>query len=160
MYMTSAICVGTACNSHTRSGCCLRRLPLCHQLAMVLMQRLLWLLLLLLLQADWFKQYQQSATEQVKGQLWSHWLPKCVDVFRRLPPVPINGDTEAYFRQAMQLHQHKQLADSAYQHCLAARSLHLPHKCCGCGCCWCVCLQGCCNAAEQPAAWAGGCVAV
>ncbi|KAF6266164.1 dynein heavy chain 9 [Scenedesmus sp. NREL 46B-D3] len=49
-------------------------------------------------QADWFKQYQQSATEQVKGQLWSHWLPKCVDVFRRLPPVPINGDTEAYFR--------------------------------------------------------------
>jgi hypothetical protein len=52
----------------------------------------------LLLQADWFKQYQQSATEQVKGQLWSHWLPKCVDVFRRLPPVPINGDTEAYFR--------------------------------------------------------------
>jgi hypothetical protein len=61
----------------------------------------------LLLQADWFKQHQQSATEQVKGQLWSHWLPKCVDVFRRLPPVPINGDTEAYFRSAVQLPLHR-----------------------------------------------------
>jgi hypothetical protein len=49
-------------------------------------------------QADWFQQFQQSATEQVKGQLWSHWLPKCLYVFRHLPPVPINGDADAYFR--------------------------------------------------------------
>lgn len=49
-------------------------------------------------QADWFRQHQQSATEQVKGQLWSHWLPRCLDIFRQMPPVPINGDAEAYFR--------------------------------------------------------------
>jgi hypothetical protein len=36
--------------------------------------------------------------EQVKGQLWSHWLPKCIDVYRRLPPVAIN-DVKAYFRR-------------------------------------------------------------
>lgn len=42
--------------------------------------------------------HQQSAIDQVKGQLWSHWLPKCLDVFRRLPPVPINNNTKAYFR--------------------------------------------------------------
>lgn len=49
-------------------------------------------------QAPWFRQHQQSTVEQVKGQLWSHWLPKCVEVFRRLPPVPINNDVKAYFR--------------------------------------------------------------
>lgn len=49
-------------------------------------------------QVDWLRQHQQSATEQVKGQLWSHWLPRCLDIFRQLPPVPINGDADAYFR--------------------------------------------------------------
>jgi hypothetical protein len=77
---------------------------MCQTAAMVLILAGCCCCCCVLLQADWFKQYQQSATEQVKGQLWSHWLPKCVDVFRRLPPVPINGDTEAYFRSALQLH--------------------------------------------------------
>lgn len=36
--------------------------------------------------------------EQLKGQLWSHWLPKCIEVFRRLPAVPINNDVKAYYR--------------------------------------------------------------
>lgn len=49
-------------------------------------------------QAHWFRQHQQSTIEQVRGQLWSHWLPKCIEVFRRLPPVPINNDAKAYFR--------------------------------------------------------------
>lgn len=51
-------------------------------------------------QAQWFRQHQQSTVEQVKGQLWSHWLPKCIEVFRRLPPVPINNDVKAYYRCA------------------------------------------------------------
>ena len=50
------------------------------------------------LQAQWFRQHEQSTIEQVKGQLWSHWLPKCIEVFRRLPPVPINNDVKAYYR--------------------------------------------------------------
>lgn len=49
-------------------------------------------------QCQWFRQHQQSTVEQVKGQLWSHWLPKCIDVYRRLPPVAINNDVKAYFR--------------------------------------------------------------
>jgi hypothetical protein len=89
-------------------------------------QVLLWSLFHWLLQADWFKQYQQSATEQVKGQLWSHWLPKCVDVFRRLPPVPINGDTEAYFRYLAQLYDHQQLAHPAH-HTLPCQALIAPN---------------------------------
>jgi hypothetical protein len=49
-------------------------------------------------QAEAFRQHQQSAAERARGQLWSHWLPKSLDVFRRLPPLPINGDSAAYFR--------------------------------------------------------------
>lgn len=49
-------------------------------------------------QADHFKQYQQQCCEQLKSQLWSHWLPKCADIFRRLPPVFINDDSAAYYR--------------------------------------------------------------
>eukprot|EP00878_Enallax_costatus_P013463 GHUV01014078.1.p1 GENE.GHUV01014078.1~~GHUV01014078.1.p1 ORF type:complete len:1340 (+),score=424.03 GHUV01014078.1:252-4271(+) len=71
--------------------------------------------------ADWFRGYQQSATEQVKGQLWSHWLPKCLDVFRRLPPVPINGDTDAYFRAVatLQSNQLRGLVSNTLQDYLA-----------------------------------------
>ncbi|KIZ07418.1 dynein heavy chain 9 [Monoraphidium neglectum] len=52
-------------------------------------------------QAEAFRAYQLSVCEQLKAQLWTHWLPKCADVFRRMPPVPINGDAAAYFSKAL-----------------------------------------------------------
>ncbi len=55
-------------------------------------------LLLWCFQADWFRQFQYSRCEGLKAQLWSHWMPKSVDVFRRLPPVFINDDADAYYR--------------------------------------------------------------
>lgn len=36
--------------------------------------------------------------EQTKGQLLSHFVPKCQEVFRRLPPAPINNDAKAFYR--------------------------------------------------------------
>jgi hypothetical protein len=53
-------------------------------------------------QAGVFRAHQQQAVDQVRGQLWGHWLPKSLDVFRRLPAVPINNDAAAYFRCARQ----------------------------------------------------------
>jgi hypothetical protein len=49
-------------------------------------------------QCDWFEQYQSKVAEKVRAQLWTHWQPKCVEVFRRLPPLYVNDDAEAYFR--------------------------------------------------------------
>jgi hypothetical protein len=69
--------------------------------------------------------------EQVKGQLWSHWLPKCVEIFRRLPPVPINNDVKAYYRYftaAVDCWSQQQSA-SCPSHPHAANSFEL--LCCG-----------------------------
>lgn len=45
-----------------------------------------------------FKSHQTGICEKAKGALWSTWLPKCHEIFTRLPPIPINADAEAYFR--------------------------------------------------------------
>lgn len=34
----------------------------------------------------------------VQNRLWAGWAPKSLEVFRRLPPVYINGDANAYYR--------------------------------------------------------------
>lgn len=110
-------------------------------------------LLLSDVQADWFKQYQQSATEQVKGQLRSHWLPKCLDVFRRLPPVPINGDTESYFRCACLSFC---MFGAVPQYCLRLSQpqmiLSTAAEPCGC---LVPCVQVCSCPSKQSAAWFG-----
>jgi hypothetical protein len=49
-------------------------------------------------QAEPFRAHQAAAAEQLRAQLWTHWLPKCADVFARCPAVPINDDAAAYFR--------------------------------------------------------------
>jgi hypothetical protein len=41
--------------------------------------------------------------ERIKSQMWSIWAPKCADMFRRAPPVPINGDAPAYYRSVATL---------------------------------------------------------
>lgn len=45
------------------------------------------------LQAETFRQYQAECTEVVKSMLWTSWAPKSVELFNRLPPVFINGDS-------------------------------------------------------------------
>lgn len=45
-----------------------------------------------------FKAWQADCIDRVKGSLWTNWLPKCTESFRRVPPIYINGDREAYYR--------------------------------------------------------------
>ena len=47
--------------------------------------------------------YQHECVERIKSQMWSIWAPKCADMFRRAPPVPINGDAPAYYRSVATL---------------------------------------------------------
>lgn len=58
----------------------------------------------------------------------THWLPKCCDVFRRLPPVPINGDAAAYFRAVatLQGNQLRQLVAASLEDYLALFRRHAP----------------------------------
>ena len=49
------------------------------------------------LEVDAFKTWQAECTERGKAGLWTSWLPKCVEVFRRLLPIFINGNSDAYY---------------------------------------------------------------
>lgn len=49
------------------------------------------------LEVDTFKTWQAECTERGKAGLWTSWLPKCVEVFRRLLPIFINGNSDAYY---------------------------------------------------------------
>lgn len=44
-----------------------------------------------------FQAYQMDCCERSKAALWTVWVPKSAEVFRRTPPLFINGDAEAYF---------------------------------------------------------------
>jgi dynein heavy chain len=59
--------------------------------------------LLVVLQAEAFRQYQGEIMEVVKSQLWTSWAPKSVEIFNRIPPVFINGDSDAYYRSVATL---------------------------------------------------------
>jgi hypothetical protein len=58
------------------------------------------------LQAEAFKQHQLDQYETVKGLLWTSWVPKSMEVFRRIPPVCINGDAVAYYKCVASGHRH------------------------------------------------------
>ncbi|GMH33280.1 hypothetical protein BSKO_01114 [Bryopsis sp. KO-2023] len=45
-----------------------------------------------------FRQMQLHSCETMKAALWTSWVPKSAEVFRRLPPIYINNDDVAYFR--------------------------------------------------------------
>ncbi|KAL3158235.1 hypothetical protein ABBQ38_010487 [Trebouxia sp. C0009 RCD-2024] len=60
------------------------------------------------LEVDAFKTWQAECTERGKAGLWTSWLPKCVEVFRRLLPIFINGNSDAYYSSIATL-QSKQL---------------------------------------------------
>ena len=49
------------------------------------------------IEVDAFKTWQAECTERGKAGLWTSWLPKCVEVFRRLLPIFINGNSDAYY---------------------------------------------------------------
>ena len=49
------------------------------------------------IEVETFKTWQAECTERGKAGLWTSWLPKCVEVFRRLLPIFINGNSEAYY---------------------------------------------------------------
>ncbi|GLI65190.1 hypothetical protein VaNZ11_008652 [Volvox africanus] len=55
------------------------------------------------LSAETFFEQQTEVMELVKGQLWTSWAPKSLEVFNRLPPVFINGDADAYYRSVATL---------------------------------------------------------
>ena len=61
-------------------------------------------------QADAFRQHQTEVCEAAKSALWTSWAPKSVEIFNRLPPVFINGDSDAYYRAVATL-QSNQLRD-------------------------------------------------
>ena len=44
-----------------------------------------------------FASFQKAVCEKSKAGLWTSWVPKAAEVFRRIPPVCINGDANAYF---------------------------------------------------------------
>ncbi len=67
-------------------------------------------------QASAFQSYQSEVVEVVKSQLWTSWAPKSVEIFNRIPPIFINGDSDAYYRSVATL-QSNQLRS------LVARSL-------------------------------------
>ena len=54
-------------------------------------------------EAEDFRMFQTEVCERVKGSLWTTWVPKSAEIFRRQPPVCINGDTEAYYRSVASL---------------------------------------------------------
>jgi dynein heavy chain len=54
-------------------------------------------------EAEAFRTFQTESCERVKGSLWTTWVPKSAEIFRRHPPVCINGDTEAYYRSVASL---------------------------------------------------------
>ncbi|DBB17910.1 TPA: hypothetical protein ACH3X3_002922 [Trebouxia sp. C0006] len=60
------------------------------------------------IEVDAFKTWQAECTERGKAGLWTSWLPKCVEVFRRLLPIFINGNSDAYYSSIATL-QSKQL---------------------------------------------------
>jgi dynein heavy chain len=41
--------------------------------------------------------FQTEVCEKTKAALWTVWVPKSAEVFRRTPPLYINGDAEAYY---------------------------------------------------------------
>ena len=56
-----------------------------------------------------FQEFEIRCCEHMRGLLYTSWLPKNGDVFRRIIPICINGDAEAYYRsisilQSNQLH--------------------------------------------------------
>ena len=50
------------------------------------------------MQVDRFRTHQTECAEGVKGNLWTSWAPKSVEIFNRIPPIFINGDADAYYR--------------------------------------------------------------
>jgi len=62
-----------------------------------------------------FRAHQVGQSEKVKSLLWTIWVPKCAEIFRRLPPLYVNNDAPAYWRSvaALQANQLRALvADS------------------------------------------------
>lgn len=45
-----------------------------------------------------FRAFQNEVAEAAKGALWTSWVPRTAELFRRSPPVCINNDSEAYYR--------------------------------------------------------------
>lgn len=45
-----------------------------------------------------FRAFQNEVAEAAKGALWTSWVPRTAELFRRSPPVFINNDCDAYYR--------------------------------------------------------------
>ena len=56
-----------------------------------------------------FLTVQTERCEKVKETLWANWVPRSAEIFRLVPPVCINGDSDSYYSsittlQSNQLH--------------------------------------------------------
>nr|8GLV_Kg Chain Kg, DHC_N2 domain-containing protein [Chlamydomonas reinhardtii] len=82
------------------------------------------------LYADAFYQQQTEVMELVKGQLWSSWAPKSLEVFNRLPPVYINGDADAYYRSiaTLQSNQLRGLVARSLESYVSLFAAHPPRQ--------------------------------
>ena len=80
------------------------------------------------LEVEDFKTIQTEQCERAKGMLWTTWVPKSAEVFRRLPPVCINGDAEAYYRSisTLQANQIRQLCRDSLAAYVAFFKEHPP----------------------------------
>ncbi|KXZ48211.1 DHC-9 protein [Gonium pectorale] len=80
------------------------------------------------LAADTFYEQQSEVMELVKGQLWSSWAPKSLEVFNRIPPVFINGDADAYYRSiaTLQSNQLRGLVQRSLDSYVALFEKHPP----------------------------------
>ncbi|KAG2490029.1 hypothetical protein HYH03_011494 [Edaphochlamys debaryana] len=80
--------------------------------------------------AERFYEQQTEVTELVKGQLWTSWAPKSLEVFNRLPPIFINGDADAYYRSiaTLQSNQLRSLVQRSLDSYVALFQQHPPRE--------------------------------
>lgn len=50
------------------------------------------------LDLDTFQNWQADECERAKQLLWGTWAPRTLELFRKNPPKPANGDLGAFWR--------------------------------------------------------------
>jgi len=78
--------------------------------------------------SEGFRAFQTECTERVKGALWTTWVPKSAELFRRIPPVFINADAEAYYRSVstLQSNQLRKLVTDSFGAYISLFELYSP----------------------------------
>ena len=77
-----------------------------------------------------FQAFQTDTCERSKAALWTVWVPKSAEVFRRTPPLYINGDAEAYYMSValLQSNQLRQLVQDSMDAFVAFFATHTLNR--------------------------------